>query len=366
MKQHILLGGGIAGLTCAHQLIKAGKKVRLFEKNQMNHTQGHAFILMPNGMAALDKIGLKEEVLRKSHSIRQFQLHHTDGTLIDYQKLNGAIGIRRGTLMKILIDSLPTDCIQFEKGFSHFNYKKSGAIEAAVFQDGTICSGDVFIGADGIWSKSRQEVVNDFTLSPVRIREIVSVVKAPHLVQQYKNSFLKVINKRGGMAVGMLPCDDQHLVWFVQYDSHHHDLLETTLEEQKERLFQLTRQWCDPIPELIHKTDLNKSYVWHTTDMPPISTYFKNNLALIGDAAHVLLTLTSQGVSCALEDAICLANLLIEKDHLPIEVAFEEYTTTRKTMADTYFQMGRTLKEQFLYPMQTKKKMAVPLAFSNS
>jgi len=334
MKQHVLLGGGIAGLSCAHQLIKAGKKITIFEKNKANHTQGHAFILMPNGIAVLDSIGLKEKVLKHAHNIHQFQLHNLDGSLIDYQKLNNAIGIRRGVLMKLLIDSLPADCIQFNKSFAHFEYKKSGAIEAAVFQDGTVCPGDVFIGADGIWSKSRQEVVSDFSLSPVRIREIVSVVKAPHLVQQYKGTFLKVIKMRGGMAVGMLPCDKDHLVWFVQYDSHHHELLETTLVEQKERLFQLIRQWCDPIPELVSKTDLSKSYVWHTTDMNPIPTYYKNNLALIGDAAHVLLTLTSQGVSCALEDAKCLADLLI--------------------------------KEQFLYPMQIKRKMAVPLAFDIS
>lgn len=366
MRQHILLGGGIAGLACAHQLINAGKKVTIFEKNSIHHTQGHAFILMPNGLAALDSIGLKDEVLKNAHSINQFQLHHTDGSLVDYQKLNGAVGIRRGTLMKILMDSLPVDVIQFGKGFSHFKYKNSGAIDAAVFQDGTIWRGDVFIGADGIWSKSRQEVVDDFSLSPVRIREIVSVVKAPHLVQQYKGSFLKVIRKRGGIAVGMLPCDKDHLVWFVQYDSHHHELLETTLVEQKERLFQLIRQWCDPIPELISKTDLSSSYVWHTTDMNPIPTYYKNNLALIGDAAHVLLTLTSQGVSCALEDAKCLGNLLVEKEDLPVESIFEEYTIARKSKVDAYFQMGRNLKEQFLYPMQVKKKMAIPLAFSVS
>ena len=366
MNQHILLGGGIAGLTCAHQLIQAGKKVTIFEKNQIHHTQGHAFILMPNGIVALDSIGLKEEVLKHANSINQFQLHNTDGTLVDYQKLNGAVGIRRSTLMKILLDTIPKDCIQFGKGFSHFNYKKSGDIEAAVFQDGTTCQGDIFIGADGIWSKSRREITTDFKLSPVRIREIVSVIKAPHLVEQYKGSFLKVVQKRGGMAVGMLPCDKDHLVWFVQYDSHHHELLETTLIEQKERLFQLIRQWCDPIPELISKTDLSKSYVWHTTDMNPIPTYYKNNLALIGDAAHVLLTLTSQGVSCALEDAMYLANLLIEKDQLPLESIFEEYTTQRKNIVDSYFQMGRDLKEQFLYPMQINKKITVPLAFSIS
>jgi len=189
------------------------------------------------------------------------------------------------------------------------------------------------------------------------------VIKAPKLIKEFQGTFCKVIRKNGGLAVGMLPCDKDHIVWFVQYDCHHPNLLETTLTEQKERLLQLVRNWCHPLPELVHKTDFKKSYVWHTTDMEPLPAFHKNNIALIGDAAHVLLTLTSQGVSSALEDAICLTDL-INNSPKGKTLLFDEYSEIRQTPIKAHFKMGRALKEQFLFPMHNTTKMDIPLAFS--
>jgi len=246
MDKYIILGGGIAGLATAIQLLNAGKKVELFEKSPKDQAQGHAFILMPNGLAALDKIGIKEAVLKVAHPISNFQLHNPEGLLETQQDLSNALGIRRGALVEILTNALPANLIKYEKGFSHFEKDANGYIEKA------------------------------------------SVIKAPELVKEYAGTFIKVIRKSGGMAVGMLPCDEQHLVWFIQYDSQHPHLLDSPLAEQKRRLFQMTRNWCHPIPKLVEKTDFQKSYTWHTTDMHPIPKYHRKNLVLIGDAAHVL------------------------------------------------------------------------------
>ncbi len=366
MDKYIILGGGVAGLATAIQLVNAGKNVELFEKSPKDQAQGHAFILMPNGLAALEKMGVKERVLKVAHTINDFQMHSPDGTFQTHKKLSGALGIRRGALVDILTNALPANFVRHEKGFSHFEKDPNGNIEKAIFTDGTSCTGSVFIGADGIWSKTRKTVYSDYALSPVRIREIVSVIKAPELVKEYAGTFIKVIRKSGGMAVGMLPCDDQHLVWYIQYDSQHPHLLDRPLMEQKRRLFQLTRSWCHPIPRLVEKTDFQKSYTWHTTDMHPIPNYHRKNLVLIGDAAHVLLTLTSQGVSSALEDAICLTELLNKStdDFEPLHL--ENYSALRKERMEEYFHLGRELREQFLFPMQQVRKMDMPLIYSEA
>ncbi len=366
MNKYIILGGGVAGLATAIQLLKAGKNVELFEKNPKNQAQGHAFILMPNGLAALDKIGVKEAVTKAAHPINNFQLHNPEGVLQIQQDLSRALGIRRGVLVDILTKNLPDNFIQYEKVLSHFEEDGSGQIKKAVFTDGTKCEGDVFIGADGIWSKARKAVYPDFSLSPVRIREIVSVIKAPELVKEFEGTFIKVIRKSGGMAVGMLPCDEQHLVWFIQYDSQHPHLLDTPLTEQKRFVFQLTRNWCHPVSKLVEKTNFQKSYTWHTTDMHPIPNYYRKNLVLIGDAAHVLLTLTSQGVSSALEDAICLTKLINETtDKFDVSI-LRDFSNVRKNKMDEYFHLGRDLREQFLFPMQNIQKMDMPLIYTEA
>ena len=97
--------------------------------------------------------------------------------------------------------------------------------------------------------------------------------------------------------------------------------------------------------------------------MEPLQTFHKKNIALIGDAAHVLLTLTSQGVSSALEDAICLSDLINNSTNEKT-LLFDEYSTIRQAPMKTHFKMGRALKEQFLFPMHNTTKMDIPLAFS--
>lgn len=363
MNKHIILGGGIAGLACAIQLIKAGFEVEIYEKSTEQRANGHAFILLENGLKALKKLGVREKILAHAHPIQQFHARSSNQIKQSIQSISKAVGLRRKVLMDTLLAELPTGIIHYNKAFSHFNYNQEGNAISAHFRDGTSAQGDIFVGADGIWSNVRKSIYPTYQLSPVRIREIVSVVKAPHLVQKWQHTFLKTSLSRGGLSVGMLPCDTEHLVWFIQYDSQHPQLHDLTIQEQKAKLSQEVSQWADPIPELLQYTDLSASYLWHTTDMETLSTFYKNNMVLIGDAAHVLLTLTSQGVSSALEDAICYTDLMsYNRSNSSLETTLKQYTFIRRKVANHFLQTGRVLREQFLAPTAKQKEVSIPLA----
>lgn len=365
MNKHVILGGGIAGIAAAIQLQKAGFEVKVFEKNVPANNDGHAFILLSNGLSALKKIGVYEQVMAQSHAIHNFHSRTASNDRRLMQSVPNAVGIRRKTLSDILTNHLEKGSIEYDKSFSHFEFSATGEARKACFQDGTSVEGDVFIGADGIWSKTRKVVHPDYHLSPVRIREIVSVVKSPELVKKWSNTFLKTNCENGGLAVGMLPCDEEHLVWYIQFDSHHPALLELTLEEQRNYLFEKTCQWEDPIPQLFAKTDFKKSYLWHTTDMDTLNTFYHKNIALIGDAAHVFLTLTSQGVSAALEDAICLSDLLLQNRFLNnTETTFKQYSYMRRGIVDSFLKSGRNLKQQFLSPLSLEEEVNMPLVLA--
>jgi 2-polyprenyl-6-methoxyphenol hydroxylase-like FAD-dependent oxidoreductase len=366
MNKHIILGGGIAGIAAAIQLQKAGFEVKVFEKNDPESNEGHAFILLSNGLSALKKIGVYEEVMAQSHPIHNFHSRTVSSDRRLVQSVPNAVGIRRKTLADILAKKIKPETIEYDKSFSHFEYTATGEAQSACFQDGSSVAGDIFIGADGIWSKTRKVVHPDYRLSPVRIREVVSVVKCSKMVKQWSNTFLKTNLEDGGLAVGMLPCDAEHLVWYLQFDSQHPSLIELTLEEQRNYLFEKTCQWADPIPQLFAKTDFEKSYMWHTTDMDTLASFYHKNIVLIGDAAHVFLTLTSQGVSAALEDAICLTDLLLQNRYLNnAETTFKQYSFMRRSVVDGFLNSGRMLQQQFLSPLSLEKEVNMPLVLSD-
>lgn len=365
MNKLAIIGGGIAGLALAIGLKNTGIEVNIYEKSKEKRVNGHAFMLLENGINALTKLGLGDKLLQHGQAIYQFSRRNPNGDKHLFESLNNSVCIRRAALIELLTAELPSGMIKYNKIFSHFKKDETGQITHASFLDGTDVEADAFIGADGIWSKTRSAIFPDYKMSPVRVREIVSVIKAPQLVKKWQHTFLKTQTHGGGLAIGMLPCDDDYLVWYIQYDSQHPQFLNTTLEEQKSLLYHMTRNWAAPISELYKRTDFAHSYTWHTTDMETLPYFHKSNVALVGDAAHIFLTFTSQGVNTALEDAVCLADLLIRNQSLTsISTSLKQYTYIRKTTAESHLEAGRLLQQQFLYPQQYGDKLNVPVVIN--
>ncbi len=63
---------------------------------------------------------------------------------------------------------------------------------------------------------------------------------------------------------------------------------------------------CEPVRTLLGKVNAWK--MWVLCDRPPIKTWSKGRITLLGDAAHPMLQYLSQGACMAIEDAVCLAN----------------------------------------------------------
>ncbi|MBD1583951.1 FAD-dependent monooxygenase [Pseudoalteromonas sp. S16_S37] len=77
-------------------------------------------------------------------------------------------------------------------------------------------------------------------------------------------------------------------------------------------------------------------------DHGPIDTWYKDNVLLIGDAAHAPLPTSGQGACQALEDAWHLANCF--SSH-PFDIAaiFKQFNTLRVAKTTNITMMGRQL-----------------------
>jgi salicylate hydroxylase len=74
--------------------------------------------------------------------------------------------------------------------------------------------------------------------------------------------------------------------------------------------------------------------MWVLCDRPPIKDWSRGRITLLGDAAHPMLQYLAQGACMAIEDAVCLANKVVELQG-DYPAAFRAYQQAR------YLRTGR-------------------------
>ena len=67
---------------------------------------------------------------------------------------------------------------------------------------------------------------------------------------------------------------------------------------------------CEPVRTLLAKIESWR--MWVVCDRPPIKEWSRSRITLLGDAAHPMLQYLAQGANMAIEDAVCLANKVVE------------------------------------------------------
>ena len=82
------------------------------------------------------------------------------------------------------------------------------------------------------------------------------------------------------------------------------------IKNAKEYLIHTFNDWPQLIINVIKKTKDNDINAIPVYDLDPSPIFFRENIVLLGDAAHAAGPTSSQGACLAIEDAFCLANLL--------------------------------------------------------
>jgi salicylate hydroxylase len=105
-------------------------------------------------------------------------------------------------------------------------------------------------------------------------------------------------------------------------------------------------------------TKIQRDRRWNMVDRKPISTWVRNRIALLGDAAHPMLQYIAQGACQAIEDTICLADRVRESGDVgKALLAYQEarYLRTARVQISAEFMggifhaagVGRTLRNRF-------------------
>lgn len=359
----VVVGGGVAGLAAAVGCRLVGIDAVVYERVPRYAARGFGFLLLPNGLRALQSFGLLDQVRAAGYPITHAVMRASDGAVLASEDLAEAVCISRTDLLEILLNALPAQSVRTSTVFSGFEQGLHGSVSHARFANGEIVAADLFIGADGVNSGIRHRLYPDHPCVPGRVKELVCSVSAADLSAKVGGTFIKTLDPRGGLAFGLLPPGDARLIWFLQYDSHRWHLPDHDIGFWKDFVLTHVGEWPDPIPALLELTDFSHMHLWHTADMDPLPGLHAENIVLVGDAAHALLPFTSQGANSALEDAIELANCVSGEHNTTSRLpdALAEFDRVRRAPLQRYLQAGRELAAAFVEPGSREGAAMLPL-----
>ena len=348
------MGGGIAGLAAAIALKKNNHEMVVKEKNFTNNNSGMAFMIHESTVRNINSLGDRElDVI--NHEMNNLIL--TSNLHSNKVKLNGWYAIKRVQLLNFLQSQLSTDEYHENYDFSHFQYEGDKAV-AAVFKNGAVEYGDLFIGADGINSQVRN-FVSEAHFFPNEINEIVCVANYED-ENINDNTFRKYLSIKKGMSFGFIPVSQNEQVWFLQFDRGlYGSIFENNTQIEKAFSPQLLSEFPKEIKHVIENSDLKKSYLWKSKELKLLNTYFKSNVCLIGDAAHGSIPLTSSGVSSGISSAIELAEAINSSENL--HSALSSYEELRKKKNARTIEYAQRLKLQFNNPPDSLSNYHLPL-----
>ncbi|MCP3465982.1 FAD-dependent monooxygenase [Bradyrhizobium sp. CCGUVB23] len=350
-RKALIIGAGIAGPVAGILLRRAGIEAQIFEAWPYSKGIGGGLQLAPNGMQVMDEIGLAREVISHGSIADSFDFYSQGGQKLgsinrDMERRFGqpAVNICRATLNEILIDKAWCSCVSlyFEKRLIKIEDRGDQPI-IAYFADGTTAEGDFLIGADGVHSVARRQVVPDgpqpFNTGLIGFGGFVprKVLAGRAIGQRVETTF----GQSGFFGYGFCSSDpNDGVMWWSTQPAHGMDAAMFRAQNQatlKQHLRDFHRGWHDPIPAIIEAVE--NIVVTDTLDVATLPTWSRKRSLLIGDAAHATSPHAGQGASLALEDALRLGRLMAEGHELT--ATFQNFEAERRPRAEKIVAIAR-------------------------
>ena len=169
--RHILIaGGGIGGLTLACALRKAGLSATVFERAEALRPVGAGITVQMNAMAALRGLGLADAVAEAGATLSSAATLRPSGQRLaqlafaELQREFGVpmIAIHRARLQAVLLAQAGEEHVHTGRAVK--GLRDEGQKVTVELSDGSTATGDLLVGADGLNSVVRREVLGDAPL----------------------------------------------------------------------------------------------------------------------------------------------------------------------------------------------------------
>ena len=293
-----IVGGGIGGLTVALALKEFGFEAEVYEQAPALLDVGAAIAIWPNALRVLATLGLTETILEHAGELKEIRWLDRRGFLLNRVSIAQSVALHRADLQSTLLHALPPNWIKL--GHTLVDYQQHDGKVIAKFANGQSIEADFLIGADGIHSHVRSQLLGDD--SPLYRgytvwRGISSVVP-----DSIPPATAVEIHGRG-QRFGMGPVGGGRIGWWATGNS----AKQTQAHETQAELLRLFAGWYPPAVELIENTASPRILTTAALDREPNRTWGRGRVTMLGDAIHPTTPNLGQGGCLAMEDALVLA-----------------------------------------------------------
>src|SRR5262249_18661404 len=314
----LIVGGGLGGLTTALALSRRGLCARVLEGAPQFSTIGYGIQFGPNVFHVFDRLGLIEPVLAVADApAAGLMWDGVDGKELVRIPTGASVGARfkypyiivhRIDLHNVLLDACrQSDAIELvaDAFVTSFDDRNDGV--TATTADGRTFSGPALVAADGVRSVFPQQLVGDGEPRPRGSAALRIVFPMPDLLVDVPRDSV-VLWAGPGYHVIHYPLrhGSEFNIVAVYRTPHHAE--KADVATHRAELEQVYRHAHPSMRALNAMMDFR----WRRSvmDRNPVRHWHKGRVVLLGDSAHAPLQSLAQGACMAIEDGLCLGEVI--------------------------------------------------------
>lgn len=380
----IIAGAGIGGLTAALCLYEAGHEVKIYESVRSIKPLGVGINLLPHSVRILTKLGLDTRIASSAVETSDLVYANQYGQIFWDEPRGRFAGYRwpqysvhRGELQMLLLkaveERLGKTAIKTQHHLSSYHEtpdqvtatfidRESGGIQAKV-------EADLLIGADGINSALRQMLYP----SEGAVKYSGNVLyRGTTLMKPFLNGASMVMIGHMGQKMVVYPIQHQldenglQLINWVgnlrEGPAYQLTVRDWNRQADKERLLKLYQNWQFDwldVPAMIAGAE--SIYEFPMSDRDPLPQWSFGRVTLLGDAAHPMYPIGSNGASQAILDAEALCTALQEEGNW--QTALKRYDEERVPAAAKVVLQNRQKGPDFIMDLMEER---FPQGFSSN
>jgi salicylate hydroxylase len=350
MTAHVLIAGaGIGGLGAALALARIDKnfdiRVTVLEQSDVFGEVGAGVQVSPNAYQVLAGWGLGDALLQTANFPQALQVRSATsdkllGQLDMGSKAQNRYGFPFATVHRADLHTMLLNALRQEVNVDlYLNAKITHITETnqllrpevtVTTELGDIFTADALIGADGLWSSVRQQMLDSsapHATGHTAWRALLPMADVPPELQQDR-------------VTAWLDAD-RHIIAYPVQQGKSLNLVyccEDTANNERKALqttHSINSLLSKTLQQVFHLAAEKKAWTrWDLFDRPPLRSSMQManpahpSIALLGDAAHPMLPYLAQGAAMALEDAQALA-FSIQQNPSNLTLALQNYAKTR-------------------------------------